>query len=148
MKTRHVIIVAAAILLLFGGCTFSGNGYQADAGVSLARVQEAGATDRTRIETDAQVQLSQSRERSLATVVPWAALCVVVVCACAVCVALARRPSAPVAQPPARLLGYADHYGGTEICQIDGEWALIEPRSEQWRTLAQLDAMECKRLSG
>lgn len=146
MKKLTWILIIVAVVLAFGGCNFSGGGYSADIGVTSARIEQDGQTQRARIEADAQVAQAESRERSLAVVVPWLAVVVVAGSLCWLGVAWTRRPQPATPQPPMRLLTYQAQYPGTEVCIVDGRWALMDGQ-ERYRTLAQLEAMDAKRIA-
>ena len=93
MKTSTLVWLSVLfVLLTFGGCTASGNGWSIDNGVQYARIQQQGATERERIDANRDALLAESRERTTEAVAPWAAGTIIAI-AIAAAAATASSPS-------------------------------------------------------
>lgn len=135
MKTA-IVVFFVAIAVLFGACSFSGNGYSGEVGgafrdaaqIGLQReqVKQAAETDRQRIQAQADAADAASRERTA----PYWLGAAVVVAACWFGVNWTRRPHRPVPAAPAHIAMWAQPYLAADerryIDCVDGEWVVVD----------------------
>lgn len=138
--------MALALALVFGAPRVAGlswgTGYY-----DAVQSRQAAQVEMSRIEADRDVRIAQEREataRTWAVYLPLAIMAIgIVIVGWRVVGRVTYGQAHP--QPPARLLAYARRYPTTEVAIVDGEWALVDATGD-WRTLAQLEAMEVRRI--
>ncbi len=134
-----------ALALVFGAPRVAGlswgTGYY-----DAVQSRQTAQVEMSRIEADRDVRIAQEREATARTWAVYLPLAIVAVGIVVIGWRVAGRATYAHPQPPARLLAYARRYPSTEVAIVDGEWALVDATGD-WRTLAQLEAMETKRIA-